>query len=412
MLGNASLLGITLLLMQGLIYIYQLGGAAFLPATSYDDLRFAESAAAVGALAISFGLPSIALVRIGSTSSEAKSRRLILVTLTGMLILIAIWGVIWFAVNASGIVSRQINEHAAAIFALSALMATRLCLTSAVQSYEEFAALASSTAIASCASIAALGVAFAAGWDAFPAWLAARAALETVAIALLSLRLTRIAWPTARQHDDGSFIGEGRQLVAAAMPVGTSLLARSLVEHGPVLWLGTIGASSALVAQVGLMVTIIGVAMIPSSIIQGAIVPRIARIYGAGAALGGFIGVALVALTVSACAFTVLVAGAAQLSEFGTVLLSPLLILAGLGIMISKVVANAGGGWLLIQGRWNVILSINVAALIVFIGIAQIYMRESTTFPLMILAVLAIELFATILYVLAALLSARRRSLE
>ncbi len=405
MIGDAILLATALLLVQGTIYLYQLGAAAMLSPASFYDMRLVESAASVGALVVSLGLPSIALVRMGAANAAERRHLMRRMVLNGVG-MSAAFGAVLSLFATSGLLPVDIASHATAIFSLSTLMAFRLLLSSSVQSQEGFRALAFSSLISATLSVAVLVLAVVFGLDEFSIWFTARIALELSSIAVLGCRSSS---PRKAAQDypsqSRSPVYAPAWLLLAAAPVGISLLARALIEHGPVLWLASVGAADVVTAQVGLLVTLIGVGIIPSRIVQGTVVPRLAREMRNGAFPRGLASILVVALLASMIFFVALVFLAGGSENWEAFLSSPTVLVGGIVILVAKVGANALGAWLLILGRWNIIFALNLGTLAFGSLIAHLFIGGTAGAAATISALLVIEVTGGVLYLVASLLA-------
>lgn len=74
---ESLLYAVSLLRVQGTIYLLQFVAAAKMPPADYSVVRIIESLVAIGAQLATFGQPSIALVRIGIARSDEQRRKLI-----------------------------------------------------------------------------------------------------------------------------------------------------------------------------------------------------------------------------------------------------------------------------------------------------------------------------------------------
>ena len=63
---QAVLFSLSLLSIQGTIYLFQFVAASQMTAPDYSMVRLIESFAAIGALLVSFGIPSVALVKLAA----------------------------------------------------------------------------------------------------------------------------------------------------------------------------------------------------------------------------------------------------------------------------------------------------------------------------------------------------------
>lgn len=399
MFRNSVLLSASLFLVQGAIHLLQLGAAVVLTVETYSAVRLVESYGAVGALVLSFGLPSLALVRVGS--SGGNSRRMLMRLLLGLAIIWSLaWGAVALALIGNGWVTDFVARNAWPIFALSFLASVRLLLTAMVQSQEDFHALATSALSGAALSCIVLLVAVLSGADPFLCWLLARLSLEVVTISGLGVALRKATRASESGEKVEHWPEATRGLAMAAAPVGASLVLRALVEHGPVLWLEFVRASDATIAQFGFIATILAIAIVPTTIVQGVLVPRAAKAFSAHGRLDNVIVPALAGL---ACALIVLFGlafVASFLTDLAAVFSLPVVAVGAALILLTKAGSNASGATMLLFGRWNGILLINLLTLAVGIVLASEFLDASPWVTRVVVVVAVVEAAGLLLYLI------------
>ena len=397
MLRSSALLSASLFLVQGAIHLLQLGAAVTLTVETYSTVRLVESYGSVGALVLSFGLPSLALVRVGST--DGNSRRTLVRSLLGLAIIWSVaWGGVALALIANGWVTDFVARYAWPIFALSFLASVRLLLTAMVQSHEDFRALATSALLGAALSCFVLLVAIWSGSDPFLCWLFARLSLEVVTIAGLGTALRRATHESEKGDGIRGWKLAARGLALSAAPVGASLVVRALVEHGPVLWLESVRASNETIAQFGFVATILAIAIVPTAIVQGVLVPRVAKALSMHGRVGNVIVPAWAGL---ACALVVLFGLAfatSFLTKLAAVFLLPVVAVGAALILITKADSNASGATMLLFARWNGILLINLLTLAVGIVLALGFLDAGSNVTDVVVIVAIVEAVGLVSY--------------
>jgi hypothetical protein len=244
-------------------------------------------------------------------------------------------------------------------------------------------------------------------------WLFARLILEiTICSGLLVTELGKSESIAADLADDQGNAENAPMhlgtLALLALPIGASLIARSLIDNGPVLWLAAMKVDSELVARFGIFITIVAVALVPAGVIQGVAVPRLAGSVRSGS--GG-------------SSYAALFAGLGLLTAIGfsvLILLSTIVVpwshldqrdilLPGILLAIAKMSASAMGGYLLVTNRGNVIFSLNGTTLVMAASasMAVLLMQLPISLSLIVSALAAIETAAACLYGIAATITSR-----
>lgn len=393
------LLGFSLISMQGVIHLLQILSAQNLSTSDFNFVRISESASAILSILISFGLPSVALVW-GVRAGSLSGRKRLLKLSGGFMLSIVI--LVYFA-GASGLtdvvvppevigVSQWVPSH---FVVIASFMSLRLMLAAMLQSRQLYLPLVYGTAVAGLTAIAAGGMAFIVAQDGVLAWLIARYTLEGVACAVfLAIELNS----HRGQLDDSYVRFSARQLFGASTPVGGGLALRALIEHGPLLILAMAGVSAVVLSEVGTAVTVITVSLVPVGIVQGVLVPMLARsiseaslrasaILAAGAIVGSL------AITAGLCT---LLEKTSPHAPFGSMAVA----LAVAGIVVTKSMASLSGGLLLVTGRMRQILLLNVAAFVVLAGLFAFSNPDTTTTQGLAFILLA-EAFGAAIYMLA-----------
>lgn len=405
--------GISILAIQGSIYALQLVSAANVDAFKFGQIRTIESLAAVFALGITFGLPSTLLIHARQSSERgilsltggASLISLLLFSLVATLITILVF---WW-----GIVAHDVAWLLATALPLSLLMAVRLVLASAGQAQQRFLELSRIAALASIVSLASFSVAVGFGHANQWSWMAARLLLEVIFIAgmwRISFGTNGISFRPWR-----AAVFRARFLSRSAMPLGASLFLRSLLDQGPILLASVIVASAAIIAEVGLIVTICTVALVPALTAQGVFVPRLVE-------------TAAIKKTMPyQSIFWYLVTGAIGTAVIATILLNvvPLFIswakapnvtimTLTAAIVGAKMMAGAIGGVLLALQRNQSILAINVATACFGICGALVLVTtngEPSTQDFLT-AIAIVEVLGATLYLVALLIDRRTRQLK
>jgi O-antigen/teichoic acid export membrane protein len=410
-LGGVALYAVSLLSIQGTIYLLQFVAAAKMSPADYSVVRIVESIVAIGAQLATFGLPSIALVRVGIARSDEQRRKLIRRALLIVLGLGAITAAGFFVALWCGLLRGQTGDSPLAIVILSALMAFRLLLSAITQSRQHFARLAGMALMACLLAGLAYGSLYIAGGDRMLAWLVARLVLEgTLCIGLITTELGRFAVKT-RQESHLRSTGDGTTVLALlllALPVGGSLIARSLMDNAPVLWLAAMGADAQVVARFGILITMVTVALVLGGVVQGVAVPRLAHSISNGEHRGGYALLFVGLGGVTALGFAALVVISQFILPWGH-LLAWDIVVPGCIIVVAKMAASAMGGYLLVVNKGQLILALN--GLTVLLGIIAATVLLSLHLPLTLAWLLpilaAIETTAALCYGLVAGSAAR-----
>lgn len=393
------LLGFSLVSMQGVIQLLQILSAQNLSTSDFNFVRISESASAILSILISFGLPSVALVW-GVRAGSLSGRRRLLALSGGFMLSIVI---LVYLASAGGLTDVVVPPEVIGVnpwvpshfVVIASFMSLRLMLAAMLQSRQLYLPLACGTAIAGSTAIAAGGVAFIVAQDGVLAWLTARYTLEGVACAIfLAVELnSHRTW-----SDDSSVCFSARQLFGASAPVGGGLALRALIEHGPLLILAMAGVSAVVLSEVGTAVTVITISFVLVGIVQGVVVPMLAKsmseaslrasaVLAAGAIVGSLV------ITAGLCA---LLEKTSPHAPFGSMAVA----LAVAGIVVTKSMASLSGGLLLVMGRMRQILLLNIAVLVVLAGLFA-FSNPGTTTAQGLTFILLVEAFGAAIYVLA-----------
>lgn len=408
---QSVLLSVALFSIQGTIYLYQLVAASILLPEIYSLIRVIESISALGSMLVTFGLPSVTLVQVTALNDD-RSRRTFLIS--GALLLACLFA-IFCAVSFAAIKLNLIGGEFATAIGYAApivlAMSLRLFLSSILQADQRLTRLAGS-AVASCIASYALAIGlYFMGVDPVLSWVSARLALEIILCLFLAASEIRLRAGNPGASRMGSVIPDSSlsSLARTALPIGLSLAARSLVENGPILFLSATGVTATVIAQVGLAITIIGIAAFPAAIVQTTLIPRMARrlrtsdslIYAAVAWL------AAVALSVALLLFITMIA-ARQQQWAGFLSWQTVSIIAL--VLVVKVIAGACGGVLLLLGRGPTILLINGLTLIWGIAACLVLpiLGDMNDTVRLLQAILAVEALAMCIYLVVATYRARQ----
>jgi hypothetical protein len=410
---HSILFGVALLSVQGTIYLLQFGAAAQMSAADYSTVRIIESLAAIGSLLATFGLPSVALVRVGVSPSSHQRRQLIRYSLgivTSLSVLTAIG--FWIAMR-WGFLHGEVGGYLPATMCLSALMAFRLLLTAVTQSRQHYVRLATLSAVSCFLAVGTYAAFHAAGADRMVGWMLARIVLEgTICFGLLVTELGRYATThgdqSERQNDTAGFPLRIGSLALLALPIGASLVARSLVDNGPVLWLAAMKVDSQLVARFGIFITIVAVALVPGGIVQGVAVPRLASSLQRGEAGGSYAMLFAGLGVLTAIGFAVLVLLSTLLVPWAHLATWDIL-LPGIVVVVAKMSASAMGGYLLVANRGKLIFGLNCTTLVMAAsaGIILVLAHLPILLPVIVTVLAAIETSAAVCYGIAAALASR-----
>lgn len=407
--------GIALLSVQGTIYLLQLGAASQMSADDYSRVRIIESVAAIGSLLATFGLPSVALVRSGISPSNHQRRQLVkhcLGIVASLSVLTALG--FWIAMH-QGFLRSEVGGYLPATAGLSALMAFRLLLTAVTQSRQHYLRLALFSTVSCFLAVATYTAFYVFGTDRIVGWMLARIVLEgAICFALLIDELgghaTMSGDKNELQEDTADFPLRIGSLALLALPIGASLVGRSILDNGPVLWLAAMGIDSQLVARFGVLITIVAVALVPAGIVQGVAVPRLASISKADG-VGGSYAVLFAGLGVlTAIGFLVLALLSTFLVPWGQLAKWDILF-PGIVFVVAKMSASAMGGYLLVKNRGNLIFGLNCTTLIMAISVAITLVLAHTpiSLPLVVAVLAAIEASAAVFYGIASICTSRSK---
>ncbi len=401
------LLGFALLFLQGVVYLMQILASQNLAATEFNFVRISESLAAILSLLVSFGLPSVALVWGARTGGRSGRRHFLALGGAFMLAMI----LLAYLANLVGIGRLVVPDEVAARDArlpphflfIAGLVSIRLVLSAMLQSHQRYVSLASGTAVAGAAALIAGGATIFLTDDGVLAWLVARYTLEAVACGIfLAVELF-----SKGQDDAASPPFTSRQLFGATLPVGGGIALRALIEHGPLLILAMAGVSAVVLAEVGTAMTIITISIILVGVVQGVLVPMLARSMNeATLRLAAILAAAAVACSVAvAVVLCVLMEKTSSHVAFG----SMVVVLIIVGVVTCKSIASLSGGLLLALGRMRQILLLNMAVFAVLAGVLAFGNRYTGT-QLGLTFILLVEAFGAASYALAIYVAYVRRT--
>lgn len=401
------LLGFSLIFLQGVIYLMQILASQNLEVSQFNFVRISESLAAILSLLVSFGLPSVALVWGSRTEGRTGRHHFLMIGGAFMFAML----LLAYLANLAGVGRLIVPAEVAADSAwipphfilIAGLVSVRLVLSAMLQSHQRFLPLACGTAAAGAAALIAGSVTLALTADGVLAWLAARYTLEAAACMIFLV----VELVSGRREDAASMPFDARQLFGSTLPVGGGIALRSLIEHGPLLILAMAGVSAVVLAEVGTAMTIITISIILVGVVQGVLVPMLAKSMSeaalrlaaalAAAALVGSVGVALV--------LCVVMERTSSHAAFGSVIV----VLTIAGIVAFKSIASLSGGLLLALGRMRQILWLNMAVFVVLVGVlalgdSQTDTRQGLAF------ILLVEAFGAAIYGLAIYAAYRKRT--
>lgn len=362
--------GLTLLSLQGTIYFLQILAAAQMSNVDYSQVRVVESIVAVLALISTIGIPSVGLVKIANSKSIQERKLLIRHCLILVGTFVIVISLLFVCVLHLGLLRQKINLSIPLVLTLAAFISFRLLLVNTTQALEKFGYLAIVSVISCIITIVFFELSNQMGWSPVLSWLWARIVLE--AIVCLGLFIVRFNFKSPsdfglKENLDQIATGTIKTLFFAALPVGISLILRSIVEHGPILWLAYINAPVSVIAKLGFILTLGTIALMPSGIMQGVILPKLTILLSEKThdknALSQLIFLFLASAGATALIFVTL----ASISLFFIPLgkfITAIVILVGVIIVISKVFASALGSYLLASNRRSSILAINFFALL------------------------------------------------
>ncbi|SFK54531.1 hypothetical protein SAMN04488498_1085 [Mesorhizobium albiziae] len=401
LLSHAALFGVSLLGVQGTIYAYQLLAAWSLNESDFAKVRLVESFSTIGALLVSAGIPSVALVGMAAADNPSSLRRTHVAAIVLQLFTALCISVICVMADQFGHFPQEVQGTGLWIASLSSLMAFRFLFVSASQATQKFKLLASSAAIACFASFALALALSMMKTPPLTTWFFSRLFLEFLLCAILCItdfRAIRVMF--------ASMLNVSRDVVAlavAAMPVGASLVVRSIVDNGAVIWLAYRSAPSIVVAELGFVITLSMIALVPSAIIQGAVLPRLSKAAATHdqsmkfrwAMMGS-----IVLSTFSGSLFVFLIILAHRFVGWGH-FLNPPIVVAGFLICFAKAAASAIGISMLVDGRGKLIITLNSAVLLIGLLIVLMYealFGDKWSTGVMLLVVAVVELIAATVY--------------
>ena len=382
LIKHVAFFGLTLLSLQGTIYLLQILAAAQMTNANYSQVRVVESLVAVLALISTIGIPSVGLVKIANSKSTQQRKLLIRNSIILVGIFIAIISLAFVCVLQLGLLQLNINLPIPLVLTLAAFISFRLLLVNTTQALQKFRYLAIVSMLSCIATIAFFELTKHMGWSPVLSWIWARIILE--AIVCLGLLLIKFNF---KSHSDIALSENGgevatdtpKTLFFAAFPIGVSLILRSVVEHGPILWLASINAPVSVIAKLGFILTLGTIALMPSGILQGVILPRLSIVISEKThdknALIQLILLFIVSSAATAMLFIILAGTSLFFIPLGK-FITGAVIIAGVLIVTSKVVASALGSYLLASNQRSSILAINFFTLMMFVLAALIFKFE------------------------------------
>jgi len=409
LIKHVAFFGLTLLSLQGTIYLLQILAAAQMTTADYSQVRVVESLVAVIALLSTIGIPSIALVKVANSRSIAERKLLIrhCLTLVGIFVTVVSLGFV-YALHL-GLLQQKIDLPLPLVLTLSAFISFRLLLVNTTQAFQKFGQLATVSVLSCILTIVFFELTGRLAWAPVLSWIWARIILEaTVCLGLLLIKFNfkkTSADFSLKKYEKPVVAEAPKILFLAALPVGMSLILRSIVEHGPILWLASINAPVSVIAELGFILTLGTIALMPSGIIQGVILPRLSIVLSEKThdknALRQLIFLFIVSSGATAMIFTIIAVGSLFFIPLGK-FITTVVILAGCIIVTSKVVASALGSYLLASNRRKSILAINfftflmcILATLVF----KFWFQNSIGLIIILWVIAIIETCATACYI-------------
>lgn len=374
--------GLTLLSIQGAIYSLQILAAAQMSSADYSQVRVVESLVAVLALISTLGIPSVGLVKIANSKSIQERKLLIRYCLILVGILVAIISLAFFCALHFGLFQQKINLPIPLILTLASLISFRLLLVNTTQALEKFGYLAIVSVLSCIATIVFFKLIRHLGWPPVWSWLWARIILE--AIVCLGLFKVKLNFKgssdfSLKEYANQITTDTPKTLFIASLPVGISLILRSIVEHGPILWLASTNAPVSIIAEVGFILTLGTIALMPSGIIQGVVLPRLSIVLSEKTrdknALTQLMFLLIASSVATAIIFTILACISLFFIPLGK-FITTIVILVGVIITSSKVVASALGSYLLASNRRSSILAINLFTLLMCVLATLVFKFE------------------------------------
>lgn len=389
--------------MQGSIYALQIISASSVDIAEFSRIRTIESAAAVLALAITFGLPSTLLVH-ARRSVEAEELSLtgaasFLSLLTTMLAttILLVTGVWWlFPMD-------QIDWTYVAALPLSFLMACRLIFSTMGQAQQRFVELSKVSAVACFISIGSFDIAIFFGRADMWIWFASRVLLELIII----MGMWNFSFGSEGFHFRSwrTTILRACLLLRSALPLGGSLFLRSLLDQGPVLLAMVITAEATVAAEVGLILTVCTIALVPALTAQGVWVPRLVEAAFTGSIpYKGIFAYLVIGAFSTALIACVLLMAIPFLVSWVDVPNSDWLVPVAI-IVAAKMTAGAIGGVLLALQRNRIIFIINTttASLGVVAALVLFTTRDLPSTENFLIAIALVEFSGAALYIAALL---------
>ena len=366
LIKHVAFFGLTLLSLQGTIYFLQLLAAAQMSTADYSQVRVVESLVAVIALLSTMGIPSIALVKVANSRSTAERKLLIRHCLILIGIFVTMVSLVFVYALHLGLFQQKIDIPLPLVLTLSAFISFRLLLVNTTQAFQKFGQLATVSVLSCIITIVFFELAGHLAWAPVLSWIWARIILEAIVcfgLLVIKINLKKTSADFCLSEYEKPAVAETPKILfLAALPVGMSLILRSIVEHGPILWLVSINAPVSVIAELGFILTLGTIALMPSGVAQGVILPRLSIVLSEKThdkkALRQLIFLFIVSSGATAMIFTILACGSLFFIPLGK-FITIVVILAGAIIITSKVVASALGSYLLASNRRASILAIN-----------------------------------------------------
>lgn len=404
---NTIFLSLSLLSIQGTIYALQLLASTKMTILDYSQIRLIESFVALFALASSIGLPSIALVKSANATSKKNHKQLILHCSFVISIFFTAISLGLFIALVFGFFEPRVDIPLPIVLTLSALISFRLLLVNITQGTQKFSQLAIISLTSLILTILFYYLTENSIENSILNWILTRIILESIiCIGLLIANLFLLTPNDFYSKNNQKTIKDTpRTLFFSAFPVGISLILRSIIEHGPILWLAYIKAPVPLIAELGFILTISTIALMPSGVIQGVILPKLSIIFSEKSIqkkeLQGIILSFGISLGATALFFISISCGSISFIPMSSFITLEV-ILAGLAIVTSKVVASTLGTYLLASNRSSSILSNNLFTFLTSALAALIFelkFKAAINLTNILWTISLIEAFASSLYI-------------
>jgi len=406
LLRQSVLFGLSLFGIQGTIYFLQLTAATQMPASAFAQVRIVESLVAVLSLLQTLGIPSASLPRIAISESASERSSILRQCIFGIMVISFFTSASFAGALHFGIVRRTFDFPLASILLLSGLLSFRLLFVTTMQAQQRFGRLALLSLLSCGVCLGAYGLLRITAVPPLRAWIISRTLLELclcLSFILAETISTGLHAFSIGFSSTRSALGSLPALLSDSAPVGFSLLFRSLIENGPVLLLASVSASPQTVANIGLLITLGTVSLLPASILQGAALPRLSLLLGPEASAPDAARRALAFVARYAALPVVLMTAilfvAPTAVPWFTFMTLPAILLAVL-VVASKSLTSSFGAFLLAATRFRTIFLTNSLVLLFGVALAVTVRNipQLASFFSALLLITAIEVFSAVLY--------------